>query len=377
MPAGVDKVKSEAGYEGIIGQEVPVRILSHLCRSGKLPGTFLFSGPGSVGKLATAIQFSKNLLCEKNCEPLCGCYSCHAVRTGSHPDIIVISRDSVIKVEEMRELVSIAGMKTCTGHHRVIILDNAENITREASNAALKTLEEPGERLRFILITDTPASLLPTVRSRSYNLGFKLLSKEAMSEFAGVIGENPDSDIAAKGIAFSSGRPGMLLKWFWYEGFREIIGEMGSWIDETVGRGSVSVIDAIAWKEKFREYAEIISDTERSGKIPRGANAVEINKYHSDAYQFPLNAVNWKVDQRGTSRWGQGRRALALAGLVRRLLSRDMNDRSVKSLVILQDFMEKIRFNCNFDIALERLYFQLAGVDHREQHERTTAFAIH
>jgi len=352
-------------FEGIIGQTIPARTLTSLIESGKLPGTFLFSGPGGLGKLATAITLAKALHCTEGSEKGCQCGSCRAIRSGTHPDVIVISRDQSIGVGEMRELTALAQLRSAPNEERVIIIDRAENITHAASNAALKTLEEPGEHIRFILITDTPASILPTVKSRSYSVRFSLLSREEMSEFARSIGDNPEDDISAQSLRFAIDRPGYYLRFRFSEEYREIVGRIIEWIGEvTEKKKPISVKNAIKWKNEFREFAGELSGIERKIKIPRGGDVFDMRNYFRDRSGFAFEPVNWRADDQSAAkkRWGEGRQILLLSSLIRRIFASELDGRSAEILNRLQDFTEKVRYNCSFDITLERLYFHLAGV---------------
>lgn len=352
------------GFRGILGQNVPARVLTHLVESDRLPGTLLFSGPGGVGKLAAALALAKMLHCSEGDGAECECVSCRAIRTGTHPDIIVISRDRLIGVDEMRELVALAGLRTADGRQRVIIIDRAENVTPAASNAALKTLEEPGDRVRFILITDTPAALLPTVRSRAYRLRFTLVAPAAMEDFARLLGDKLSDADTQNALRFAAGRPGRYLRWRRSAEYRGIVGEVAGNVGGLVaGRSSRSLESALAWKGEFWGFAERLASAERQADIPRGADAFEITRHLADPAGFPVAFVNWRIEDAASreTRWGQGRKALLLAGLIRGIMSGGQGGRARKAVGSLQDFMEKIRFNCNFDIALERLYFSLAG----------------
>ncbi|MFH1676437.1 MAG: hypothetical protein ABIC40_05360, partial [bacterium] len=352
-------------FEGIIGQRVPIRTLSGLIESSRLPGTFLFSGPGGLGKLATALALAKALHCTEGSEKLCTCQSCRAIRSGTHPDVIVLSRDQTIGVGDMRELTALAQLRSAPNEERIIIIDRAENITQAASNAALKTLEEPGKHIRFVLITDTPASVLPTVRSRSYGVRFSLLSREEMAEFARSIGDNPSDDLPSRALRFAIDRPGYYLRHRFSEEYREVVAEITDWIQGvTENKRAISVRNAIKWKGEFREFAGGLSGIERKIKIPRGGDVFEMREYFRDPSTFAFDPVNWRADDRSAAkkRWGEGRQILLLSSLIRRIFALELDSRTAEILSRLQDFTEKVRYNCSFDIALERLYFNLAGL---------------
>jgi len=360
-----DKARNaEEGFGGIIGQEIPKRILTYLIGAGHLPGTMLFTGPGGVGKLATAIALAKYLHCPDKAIDGCDCPSCSAIRSGTHPDVVVLSQERQIRVEEIRELTALATLRSSEAHERVIIIDRAENISRSAANAALKSLEEPGKHIRFILVTDTPFKLLPTVRSRAYNLRFSLLSQECMGDFARAIGDDPLEKDAAEAIRLSGGRPGIYLRWKHCEGYRETVGSVRSFLDDVLSDVEPSVRKALEWKAQFWELAETLSSVEKKADLPRGGDAYDIARHLASPKEYPVKPVNWRIEEiaKKESRWSQGRKLLYLVGLLRRVLSIKLNAQTSRAIRRLQDFDEKIRFNCNSDIALERLYFGLSGL---------------
>jgi len=366
---------SHRGFDGIIGHDVPVRVLSHLVETGKLPGTLLFSGPGGVGKLATALSLAKFLHCKESCDPLCECSECSAIRMGNHPDVIVVSRDRDLSVEEMRAIVSMGQLKTSASGERVIILDRAERITTQAANAALKMLEEPGERTRFILITDTPAKLLSTVRSRSYKLRFSLLAQDEMEKFAKSVGADMSDKDVRDGIKFSSGRGGLFLRWHMSEEFRNVSGMITDWLSGITDPGyEPSVERMVEWKlewrgregkKKIKGYMNRLYDVERTTGIPRGGDVHEIREFIKSDGKYAINPLNWQFEPKGGKPkkrlWSDSRKSLHLAKLMTRILSVENGESKTGAILSVQDFIRKINWNCSFDIALERLYFSLAG----------------
>ena len=352
------------GFSGIVGQEIPMRVLGHLLKADRLPGTLLFCGPGSVGKYAAAVSLAKYLACKGGRLPGCECRSCTAIRTGSHPDVIVLSREKSIGVEEMRELITLAALRSSKDHERTIIIDRAEVITDQAANAALKTLEEPGDHVRFILVTDTPEALLTTVRSRSYRLRFSLVKPFHMAEFADAIGDDAAESDSREAIRFAGGRPGAYLRYRHSENYRDVVSETSAWVNIILqGSTAPRIKDGLKWKDRFWELAGKLTDAEQSLNIPRGGDINDLRKNLKNPQKYPVGPANWRTEQTTASekRWTQSRRAVLLTGLIRRILYLELNDRSVHAINALHDFMEKLKYNCNMDIALERLYYGLAG----------------
>ncbi|MEW6572842.1 MAG: DNA polymerase III subunit delta' [Bacillota bacterium] len=165
-------------YDHIRGQHAPVAYLKAVCRSGKVSHAYLFTGPAGVGKQTIASAFAAALLCASPVAGVaCGeCRQCRLYYGLGHPDLHSLDpKESTIKIDQIRQLVSAVGRKPY--HHRhVVIIDQAEKTTPEAQNAFLKTLEDPPGNTVFILISAHPDVLLPTVLSRCSEVRFGRLA---------------------------------------------------------------------------------------------------------------------------------------------------------------------------------------------------------
>lgn len=142
--------------------------LGQLALRGQLHHALLFTGISGVGKHYLAAQLAKQLLC---LQPLpaeaCGyCKSCLLVQAGHHPDLLQISGEQSIGVDAVRELSHFMQNAPQQGGARVVLLPAAERMTEAASNALLKTLEEPGQNSFLLLQTAQPQQLLATILSR-------------------------------------------------------------------------------------------------------------------------------------------------------------------------------------------------------------------
>lgn len=132
----------------------------------RFPDALLLSGPSETALEAAARLLAAALLCPGG-DPGGRCDSCRRVRAGLHPDLFRVEPEGVqIKVERVREALSFAAGRPYEAARRVIVVMRAEKLGPEAANALLKSLEEPGTRLRWILTTTRPESLLTTIRSR-------------------------------------------------------------------------------------------------------------------------------------------------------------------------------------------------------------------
>ena len=162
----------------VIGQEHVTRTLANAIVSGRVAHAYIFSGARGVGKTTTARILAKALNCVKGpaAEPCNECDSCREISAGSSLDVIEIDAASNRGIDQIRELREMVRYAPASSRYKVVILDEAHMLTPEASNALLKTLEEPPDRVVFILATTEPDELADTIRSRSQHFHFRALS---------------------------------------------------------------------------------------------------------------------------------------------------------------------------------------------------------
>jgi DNA polymerase-3 subunit gamma/tau len=165
-------------FAEVIGQEHVTRTLANAIVSGRVAHAYIFSGARGVGKTTTARILAKALNCAKGpaAEPCNECDSCREISAGSSMDVIEIDAASNRGIDQIRELREMVRYAPASSRYKVVILDEAHMLTDEASNALLKTLEEPPDRVVFILATTEPDELAETIRSRSQHFHFRALS---------------------------------------------------------------------------------------------------------------------------------------------------------------------------------------------------------
>ena len=151
--------------------------LIKILNQDKLPHALLFEGIEGTGKLDFAQAFANRLLCDgAENDFACGhCKRCQLLIAGSHPDYKVISpeeKSKVIKVDQIRSMVDFVNKKSQFSGFKVIIINPAEAMNISSSNALLKSLEEPGEKTVFLLVSHRPSSLMATIRSRCQKIVF-------------------------------------------------------------------------------------------------------------------------------------------------------------------------------------------------------------
>jgi DNA polymerase-3 subunit gamma/tau len=170
-------------FEQVLGQEHVTRALRNAVREGRVAQGYLFSGPRGTGKTSTARILAKVLNCQNpvDGEPDTTCDNCKAVEEGRHVDWLQeLDAASNNGVDAMRDLLGRVSMGT-SGNRKVYVLDEVHMLSTAASNALLKTLEEPPEHVVFVLATTEPEKVLPTIRSRTQHFEFNLLPADVLA----------------------------------------------------------------------------------------------------------------------------------------------------------------------------------------------------
>ncbi len=166
-------------FDDVVGNARVKNILKKSLLRGRLPGSLLFYGPKGVGKRETALIFAKALNCLNRDDDSCeDCSSCKAINKNIFPDVLRINAEKdIISINQIRLVKEAAYLRPMTGKKRVFIIEEAEKMNDNASNAILKVLEEPPVFSHIILTTDNLFSILPTIRSRCQTLKFSPVSR--------------------------------------------------------------------------------------------------------------------------------------------------------------------------------------------------------
>ena len=189
----------------------------------RLPNALLIKGAQGIGKLDLAMNFARSMLCEKPqadgaaCQE---CDSCHWFEQDSHPDFRLIQPDALsaaedaeekpggkkpsreISVDQIRDLSNFANLSAHCGGYRIVVIHPAEAMNQNAANSLLKTLEEPTDKLLFLLVTNKPQQLLPTILSRCLSFTVHTPTREAGAAWLARQGvKNPEQALAQTGFA--------------------------------------------------------------------------------------------------------------------------------------------------------------------------------
>src|SRR5580704_14105349 len=171
-------------FRDLVGQSHVTSTLANAIKNNRVAHAYIFSGARGVGKTTTARILAKALNCAKGptAEPCGECDSCREITAGNSLDVIEIDAASNRGIDQVRELRDMVRYAPAGGRYKVVILDEAHMLTTEASNALLKTLEEPPEKVVFVMATTQPEDLAETIRSRSQHFHFRALSFKEIDE---------------------------------------------------------------------------------------------------------------------------------------------------------------------------------------------------
>ncbi len=190
-----------AVWDAVIGQEQAV---AQLRRAVERPShAYLLAGPRGSGVLEAARCFAAALVCP---EGGCGaCHACRRARSARHPDVIEVEpAGTFVVVDQVEEMMKEAFTSPFEAERKVIVLTEADRLNEPAANKLLKTLEEPPARTHFLLLSEAPDELLPTVRSRCQRIDFAALSDADVAAALVAGGVGPEAAAAAARLA--SGR---------------------------------------------------------------------------------------------------------------------------------------------------------------------------
>jgi len=194
-------------FADLVGQQHVTRTLANAIQSNRVAHAYIFSGVRGVGKTTTARILAKALNCVKGptIEPDNTCDACREIAAGTSLDVIEIDAASNRGIDQIRELREMVRYAPASSRYKVVILDEAHQLTDEASNALLKTLEEPPERVVFVMATTQAEDLADTIKSRAQLFQFRALT---FQEIAGEI----ERVVKAENLTIDSGAVAVLAR---------------------------------------------------------------------------------------------------------------------------------------------------------------------
>ena len=248
-------------FADVLGHERIRDLLGRALASGRLPPALLFVGPRGVGKRTLALAVARALLCPDGASQgdACGkCPACHRSGKALHPDLFLAEPEGAtltLKIERVRDLVREIDARPFEASARAIVIDDAHTMTEQAQNALLKSLEEPPPTSHVFLVTPSPQTLLPTIRSRCQTLRLGPLPAALLeATLAERLSLSPAE--ARLRVSVSAGSLGQALAFEGetYGALRdELLKTMAGW-----GRGGVGVVDRQDAAESLGERDDLI-----------------------------------------------------------------------------------------------------------------------
>lgn len=328
-------------FQHIIGHRSAKKILLGAVEHNRVAGTYLFAGPEGIGKRLTAVSLAALLNCANpRSGPMdaCGeCRPCRKIRDGVHPDVISVRPEkTVLKIEQIRQVLDTMALQPYEGRHRVVIIEDADTMNEAASNAFLKTLEEPPADSHIILVTSRPSALIPTILSRCQTIAFQPLSMAEVREVLATQGVEPARiDFLT---ALSEGSPGRAMS---------LSGDDA----EKSRREALSILGRIPWESTV----DLIAYAETLAKEPVDAIQAVLNWLYSflrDLAVFDATADKSLITN--SDLWydisrhcGQYRGQAALHGIY-----------------LVRETLEALRRNANRQLALETFFIKMSEPAH-------------
>ncbi len=173
-----------SSFSDLIGQEHISATLKSAVRSNRIANSYLFTGPRGTGKTSSARIFAKLINCLDSIDgdPCNKCNTCVSINENRNMDIIELDAASNRGVEEIRNIVEKINFMPSQSRKKVYIIDEAHMLTNQASNAFLKTLEEPPNHVIFILCTTESQNLIPTLVSRCQRYDFRRITTNKIAD---------------------------------------------------------------------------------------------------------------------------------------------------------------------------------------------------
>jgi DNA polymerase-3 subunit gamma/tau len=191
-------------FAELVGQQAIATTLTNALRQRRIAPAYLFTGARGTGKTSSARIFAKSLNCIHSSVPTeqpCGvCEVCVAIARGSSLDIIEIDAASNTGVDNIRELIERAQFAPVQCRYKVYVIDEVHMLSTAAFNALLKTLEEPPDRVVFVLATTDPQKVLPTIISRCQRFDFRRIPLEDMVTHLSAIAAKESISIAPDAV---------------------------------------------------------------------------------------------------------------------------------------------------------------------------------
>lgn len=217
----------------MIGHQWAVDLLADHVAYQRERHAYLFTGPQGIGRRTLALRFAQSLNCPSPSlpgQPCLQCASCRRFASMQHPDLSVVAAENVgevLKIDQVRELLHTLSLSPYEAKYRLALILRFEEANTSASNAILKTLEEPPPQVVLILTANSVENLLPTIVSRCEVVRLRPLSLEATAQGLQTVKGMP-ADTATQLAHISAGRPGYAIRLYQQP---ELLEQRRSWVE--------------------------------------------------------------------------------------------------------------------------------------------------
>lgn len=290
---------------------------------------YLFMGNEGVGKFTAAKALARKILCEGN-----DSFYCNMIDDFYHPDLKIIrSFNKIIKKEQIEELIVDSYKKPFAGKYKVFIIDGFENVTISGQNALLKTLEEPQEYLKIILLSGNSKKILPTITSRSRMIKFSSVKEDEIIKFL-ISKKNVGIDNAKLFARISGGSVKKALNYATDPIYITLREESISLLDRLLNKTSAS---------PFKEYDFFLENKENIGEV--------FNIFLS--FLRDLAVLDTGLDEE------------YVFNLDKIILLKKQNINAQKAADISKEIIKTIELlekNTNFQLTIEQLLINIGGI---------------
>ena len=247
------------GFEALLGNERLKENLTGSLRRGHISHFYLISGPAGSGKRTLASLLAAAILCGKADAPCGRCNTCRKVLENAHPDFITVTdpEHKNVAVKIVRDIRDDVFIRPNEAAYKIYLF--AQDLGIEGQNALLKVLEEPPKYAVFLLLTDNPEKLLPTVRSRCTELSLlplprEVLRRKLVQQFPASSGEDVDAAVARSGGYL--GQAKQLL-----ESGEGLSPQTGAFVEGFCTRDALALAQVLVPMQKMKrdQLAEILS----------------------------------------------------------------------------------------------------------------------
>ncbi len=366
-------------FEDVAGQEPITRTLKNAIKANRIAHAYLFTGVRGVGKTTAARILAKALNCEQGptATPCNQCTHCEEITSGSSLDVLEIDGASNRGIDEIRQIIENVRYQPAKCRFKIYIIDEVHQVTKDAFNALLKTLEEPPPSVKFILATTEPQRVPETILSRCQRYDFRRISLREIVERLSAIGKSEGLNITDEALVLLAREADGSMR-----DAQSLLEQVLACAMPAAGDSQQAIVDAALLQEILglaeRKCLYDLSQAVLDGDPCRCVELIaEVMNQGRDLSRLSRDLVehfrNLLVARLSASRAGANRGAAAEVGQLLDLpdqeiadLVRQTGQMSVESLLDYLDFMaagdEEVSRSATPRFALEAVLIRLASL---------------